>query len=746
MSFPTEFEQPGNIAYSVMFYFDAWNVKPEGYEARHEGSVLVQFGLGYSYGTPWDDEWGVELPRMPRLGVLWSPKRLNRVGRPSWSYGLPGAWTQACDQTTEGLVKVLNPLFCEKCGQELPSDDAIAVIEGVCTECRQITTPMAESFHADEIIPSHEALEPSPPLRETVAPAPPRSSTAIPAPADALSDLVELHRMADREVMEAAPPPKREEPRLYPPQFPSPSEQAVVAPNRSQMRKRRWRRGVAGGISVGLLLSVAFSGYYLVEEKGRQTGSVRKTLDSASFILTVSPSSAIVKLDGIPVEPPDVWGKVNLPLSSGGLDDRILEISAEGYRVVRQPLSTYKGAPEAFIELLRKPYQLDIATVPLGAEIFINDELKGRSPLKLVVGDTDGARLKVCRKGFHTLSQNLQPPESGDQLRLNLELAPVGPMVAVETDPSRALISINGETKGSSPLEVELDGADLGREAEIVASAPGYDNAVLRVSLPEIGGGEPVCARIVLAPQMARIEVDTEPAGGRVIIAGEDYGEAPTVVAFEGAETGKTVVVEAVRSDSYTGRQVQIIPPVGETVQLTVPMAFGAQRVVFLLAIPPDVGAAHFALAEHLASRIHQLKTSQRFAILTATNGGIETWPSGRKMETGSIEQKIRAYDVVRAVRPTERIDLDQLLQASLAYDPTTIWMFVEGESDWAALEQFERLKEDQTVSVHIVRATVEPQEETQLQQWAARYHGTFTLLGHQPPRSTVALDSDADY
>lgn len=657
-----------------------------------------------------------------------------------------------------------NPLVCEKCEQELPSDDAIAVIDGICTQCRQSAKSLVQPIRVDEIIAQREALarrarsqtpaiakppsQPSEPLASE-----PSSDFSVDAPPVRASMDERPRQSADRTVpavrpretlpeQDVAPRPPREEREIYPPQLPSRPDVSSLRPS---LKKRRRRRDLVVGVTIGLLVSVGLMSYFLSEKQSHTVQVLTETSDDDVLILTVSPLSAVVKLGGMSVGPPDAWGKIVLSVSSEETEDQILEISADGYRTVKQPLSQYSGAPEAFIELTRNPYELSIATTPPQAEVWIDDEEKGRSPIKLVVDPSKNTVLLVRKEGYHPLSQELHPPQPGERCELNLDLSQVGPVVSVETEPPGARITINGMARGTSPLEIELPPDNLGRDTEIIASASGYDDACLSVTMPDSGNHDPVRAKMILARRMARIKVDTEPPGGRVVIGGQDYGEAPATVAFESSDAGKTVVIEASRDGAFHGREVLTIPPLGETIQFKLSMAFNAQRVMFVLAIPPGVGAAHYTMTDQLTLQIQALQSSQRFAILAATNDGMVMWPDDGDMELASSEQKIRAYDFVRALRPTRRIDADQLLLASLEYDPTAISVFIEDELDRATLDKFDDLAEGRIVSVSAMRISADSEEEARLSRWTARHYGTLTVLGGYPP-SVVALDEDAEH
>jgi hypothetical protein len=81
---------------------------------------------------------------------------------------------------------------------------------------------------------------------------------------------------------------------------------------------------------------------------------------------------------------------------------------------------------------------------------------------------------------------------------------------------------------------------------------------------------------------MARLELRTDPPGGRISIAGADCGATPAIVEFDPSQSGQHIVVEAALADAYFGRQFVSIPPPGRPVHCTIPLTSNDDRVVFV--------------------------------------------------------------------------------------------------------------------------------------------------------------------
>jgi len=730
--------------------------------------LAIRIGLDYSYGTNDDDEVG--WTHNARLGSGGS-----RCGMPcvasTPSDVQPAVSPSPGDRAMEGLVSVFDPLICEHCGRPLESDDAISIIEGTCRDCRSTHESLVQPVRADQAM-THAAAGTTDveiPLSEAVAPEMPLAGQA--ASGLGAIDAV-AHETASPRIDNDPAAPRRVKPPSAPAVSDTGSAAAVMEavetvaradmdPETSPQNRRRWflppapplgaeppthhgkrRRDLGIGIVVGLALTVATAAYFLGGYSGDSDFAITKQAPSeeATFALRVTPADAVVTLNDEPMGPADEWGSVTLPLASEADAGRQwLEVTAPGYHSVRQPLSTYLGVPEAFVELVRRPFELAVTTNPPEAEIWLDETLKGTSPLTVSMAPAAGSTLTVRKTGFAELSRRIAPPADGDRVALAFDLERLGPVLSVQSEPPGAVISVDGLTMGVAPLTLTLEAAYLGREIVLAASFKGHDTARTRVRLPNVGGDADLKTRLVLPRQMARLNVHTRPAGGRVVVAGRDFGDAPALIEFDPRETGKSVTIEASMAGTHFGRREVLIPPPGRPAAITVPLASCAQRVAFVLGLPIDVGADRFVLFDQLAEQIHRLAATQRFAIVAATDDGVENWPGDLMLEAATSEQKVRAYDRIRSVRPTGELDLDALLDAALALQPTTIWLFVEGDLDAAALARFSGRVSGQDVSINVVRTTAGP-DESRLDLWAARHHGTFTILGRDP-LPALALD-----
>lgn len=501
-------------------------------------------------------------------------------------------------------------------------------------------------------------------------------------------------------------------------------------------KRRRRKRALAVGVCIGVLLTATAA--WLATDKTnrkraiawvehfRQPTPVMPTQDTVDLAILVDPPTAEVRLDGRTIAPSDDTGRIHLTVDPATMKERTLRVSAPGYDTINQSLADFRGIDEVTLRLARQPFEAEIATDPAGADVYLEGRLVGLSPVQVTINPQTGGEVVIRKDGFKEQKRVLKSPDDGDTLRLRVPLEPAGVKLAITTDPVPASVWVNDRLFGTTPIDVDLGYQLLGKDVEIVARADGFDDARMTIPMPEVGGDE-MDASLKLERTMARLNIRTEPAGGRVVLAGRDYGNAPVMVEFDPTETGKQVVIDTSLDGRYFGRQAVTIPAAGGPRECVIPMAFSAQRVVFVIAASRRAQADQYILADALAAHIEQLDDSQRFAVLAATDEGIEAWPFEVAFETATSEQKVRAFDMVRSIRPAQTVDLDGLLSSAVQLDPTTVWLFTE-TADRAALEKFSSQLDGREVSINLISART-AQNDVWLDGFAARHRGVFKTL-----------------
>jgi len=521
------------------------------------------------------------------------------------------------------------------------------------------------------------------------------------------------------------------------------------------------------GIALGLLATVSVAGYFLLnrplpnESVAAAPRSIQEPAAAVAMTLTVTPPWAKVTLNDKEFEPAGDSGKIDLSLPLSDASVAWLEVSAEGYHSIRRPLSALAGVSNVSVELVPMPFQATVSTTPSKAEVWINGELKGYSPVSLTLPPGESPTVTVKYPGYAEVSRTIEPPARGETVELDIPLQAANIIVQVQSDPPGAMIATDGIIRGPTPLAVELDPSYLGKDVEISATLTGYEAAATQLVLPAEPTTEPVLAKLTLAPRKASVEIWTTPPGGRVLINGKDLGTAPVTAKFDAGQIGSQAMVSASLGTSYFGKQEVTVPPLGELIRINLPLEVNVQRVVVIVSCPveetPVKARANAALAsapptaadpvdrvtltDQIVEVLHALSSGQQFAILVETDDGIETWPGGLETEAATQEQKVRAYDVVRTARPSGPGRLDDAFRLAVNFAPDTIWLFTTGDVPRESLDRFSDTPQGQAVTVHIVR-TKPAEQDDWLRDWTARRQGTLTVVGRDK-LPTVAMSEE---
>lgn len=525
---------------------------------------------------------------------------------------------------------------------------------------------------------------------------------------------------------------------------------------------RRRRRDLVVGVTIGAIVTVILCGYFLIYRQAAAPVVIAPRQPDRIMTLTVTPPWATVMLDGRVLGQPDASGKLEISVPGGESAVSWLEVSAEGYHGIRRPLSSYSGTQDVTIELIRMPYEVAVRTMPPKAEIWIDNELKGYSPLRLTLLPTENPTITAKREGCKPVSRQVTAPDKGGLVEVDLSLDVANVVVQVESEPPGAMIAMDGILRGPAPLAVEMDPSYLGKDVQITATLEGYERASTQVALPAKAGDGPIPARLPLVRRKAEVELWTTPPGGYLVMDGRDLGPAPVAVKFEPTQIGTTTIVTASLAGTHYGRYELTIPPIGEPLRVTIPMDFNVRKVVVVVSCPTggqDVGlrgtdsgitgsgvapkakagvpspadasaqAETVVLADQAVEVIHSLNAEQRFALLVDTDDGVEVWPGAVETEVASDEQKVRAYDMIRSARSPSEGRVAEAIRASLEFQPDTIWLFAGGKLAQEDLEQLNDWSEDRDVALHIVRGSTEA-DDAWLREWATDHRGTVSVLG----------------
>ncbi|MFP6839112.1 MAG: PEGA domain-containing protein, partial [Pseudohongiellaceae bacterium] len=269
-------------------------------------------------------------------------------------------------------------------------------------------------------------------------------------------------------------------------------------------------------------LTLTNAGYHdsktqlLIDREPAQTHafSMRK-LPGRVSVATVNLDAARIQIDGVDI---GLSPLIDVPVEAGEhqltiFKDRYLEygeaITIEG-RNVEQRFQASLQPAWAVVSLL---------TSPSGADVLVDGEMTGTTPLNVEV--LQGRRDITLKLSGHKAWQEDFDILAGEDFSVALvELEPADGLVFIRSDPSAASVTIGGEFKGLTPLEVALAPE---QDHELVFFKNGYHSRKTSVRTQANQERE---LSIELDPILASVIVIAEPVDAELYVNGEFKGVA----------------------------------------------------------------------------------------------------------------------------------------------------------------------------------------------------------------------------
>jgi len=293
-------------------------------------------------------------------------------------------------------------------------------------------------------------------------------------------------------------------------------------------------------------------------------------LGTRSLVIEVSPADAVAEVR--------VGGGIVIPLPGRYLlrpGDYHLAVIAEGYHRHEQVLVVTGAHDQRLpVRLAPLPGTLDLRSTPADAEVLVDGEPRGVTPLRLELGAGEHALvLQAPRHRRHEATISIAG--RGREQALAVQLEPAWAPVSVRSDPAGAEVLVDGEPAGTTPLEVDvLEGA---RTVEL-----GLDGYKPWRRELQVRAGEPIELPVVtldLADAVLRIE--TDPPGASVLVGGTFRGRSPLRVEVP---PGSRVEVRAFK-DGYRTAQRQVDTGRGDQ---RVRLALDAELGTVVIRAQPD--------------------------------------------------------------------------------------------------------------------------------------------------------------
>ncbi|MEQ8231528.1 MAG: PEGA domain-containing protein [Gammaproteobacteria bacterium] len=230
-----------------------------------------------------------------------------------------------------------------------------------------------------------------------------------------------------------------------------------------------------------------------IEGKGIEQ-NLAATLEPAWADLTIAslPAGASVRVDG------ELHGQTpaTLELLAGR---RVIELVQPGYKTWRQTLAVIPGQPIRLGEVVLAPAdgELALASEPPGANVTVDGEFRGRTPLTLALAPGADHRVRLLKEGYTAHEADVALASGARETR-SITLAPELATLILETSPADAELLVDGEPRGTATQTLELTTI----AHELTVRAPGYATWQDQVT-PRKGVAKRLRIRLKTAAEMA---------------------------------------------------------------------------------------------------------------------------------------------------------------------------------------------------------------------------------------------------
>tara|TARA_B110000858_G_scaffold198464_1_gene265352 strand:+ start:20639 stop:22717 length:2079 start_codon:yes stop_codon:yes gene_type:complete len=254
----------------------------------------------------------------------------------------------------------------------------------------------------------------------------------------------------------------------------------------------------------------------LVSEEQSQTHPfvMRKLPGIVSFDSKII-SQARIRIDGVDIGETPL---VNVEVEPG---EHQLSISKDRYLDFGETITIEGRTVEQSFSASLEPAwaTVSLTTTPSGADVLVDGELIGSTPMNAEI--IQGQRDLVLKLAGHKAWQDEFDVLAGEDFSVPLvELTPADGLVFIQSIPTAASVTIGGEFKGLTPLEVALP---PGQYHELTFFKNGYNSNSLSI---QTQANEERELNIDLEPILMTVSVRAQPDDAELYVDGEFKGVA----------------------------------------------------------------------------------------------------------------------------------------------------------------------------------------------------------------------------
>ena len=260
--------------------------------------------------------------------------------------------------------------------------------------------------------------------------------------------------------------------------------------------------------------------------------------------LNITPEPQTVAVSGLTM----IWGQRLLARPG----DYRLRADKPGYAPLRTAINIpADGEVKLEFKLQPLPGRVDFRSQPVPAELSIDEELIGVTPLDDVLLDGGSYGLLLQAEGYQPLQQSLEVAGLDEQQVVAVTLLPQA-QISFSSVPDDAAISIDGEQLARTPATL---GVNAGSH-QVSISKTGYQPWT--DSIEVVGSESLTLPQVKLLPAPASVRITSEPKAATIAIDGQRRGRTPMTVEVEPNSSVEIVLSHPGYQDLH--KQISIPP------------------------------------------------------------------------------------------------------------------------------------------------------------------------------------------
>lgn len=275
-------------------------------------------------------------------------------------------------------------------------------------------------------------------------------------------------------------------------------------------------------------ISLSRSGYHDLDRDllvtGEQDQQFRFALEKLPGLLSVRSlpeNGALVLLDGVEVGETPIS---DLEVAAG---PHTLRIESSRYQAIQQDIEIQGMAITQSLELTMSPAwaEVTVSSTPPGAEILVDGEFLARTPamVEILEGPHD---LTLSLPGHKSWTERLEIRANEPVNLDNVQLVSADGLVQLRSNPAGARVTVNGNYRGQTPLDIALP---PGKTYRLRLGKAGYQTVTRSVA---VESGKDSRLDIELPAFLGEVRILSNPGNATVYVNGRELGPSGSAYAL----------------------------------------------------------------------------------------------------------------------------------------------------------------------------------------------------------------------